>query len=60
VRLRHRDGSYRWIFTRAQLQRGSAGEPQRMFGCHIDVTGRRETEERLRQQHQQCARSRSI
>jgi PAS domain S-box-containing protein len=53
VRLRHRDGSYRWIFTRAQLQRGAEGEPQRMFGCHIDMTGRRETEERLRQQHQQ-------
>ncbi|MFA6568194.1 MAG: PAS domain S-box protein [Victivallales bacterium] len=49
VRLRRKDGSYRWILIRASLQFGSDGKAERMFGCHIDVTDRRRLEERLRQ-----------
>lgn len=37
-RLRHRDGGYRWILTRAELVLDAEGRPARMFGCHIDVT----------------------
>lgn len=47
-RLRHRDGTYRWILTRAQVLPGPDGKPRRMLGCHIDLTQRRQVEEQLR------------
>ncbi|MHA3772171.1 PAS domain S-box protein [Verrucomicrobiota bacterium sgz303538] len=53
VRVRQNDGSYRWIFARAQLIRNEQGQAVRMMGCHIDITERRQTEERLRQQREQ-------
>lgn len=53
VRIRQNDGTYRWIFSRAQLIRNEQGQAVRMMGCHIDITERRQTEERLRQQREQ-------
>lgn len=52
-RLRHRNGSYRWILSRAQVFRGPDGHAARMLGCHIDITERRATEERLRASREQ-------
>lgn len=37
-RLRHREGSYRWILTRAKLLRDSQGRGVRIIGCQLDVT----------------------
>lgn len=47
-RMRHKDGSWRWIFTQAQVFRNAAGKPLRMMGCHIDITERKRTEAEVR------------
>lgn len=47
-RMRHKDGSYRWILSRASLLRDDMGRPNRVLGFHIDVTDRHVVEEELR------------
>lgn len=46
-RLRHRDGSYRWIYTRAEAVCDAAGSIRRILGCHVDVTERKQAEARI-------------
>ena len=46
-RMRHRDGSYRWMLSRGIAVRDDKGRPKRLVGSHTDVTRYREAEKRL-------------
>jgi len=47
-RLRHKDGDWRWILTCGDIIKDSDGKPSRWVGTHIDITKRKELEEKLK------------
>lgn len=48
-RLRRKDGSWMWVLTRSQVvTRDEQGRPLRMVGTNVDITARKNSEERLR------------
>ena len=49
-RLRHKDGRYHWVQDNNRVVRDAAGKPQQMVGVWTDITERKRTEERLREQ----------
>jgi len=54
-RLRHRDGSYRWIVTRAVGETSVTGQAVKLIGTHLDVTELKLAEQRLLQAAQHDA-----
>jgi len=47
MRLRHRDGNWRWVLTRGRATRDAQGRPVRFTGTHMDITERKQAEEEL-------------
>ena len=48
-RLRHRDGSYRWVACRAIAETGPDGGATRVLGTHFDITDLKLAEQRVRE-----------
>ncbi len=55
-RLRHRDGSYRWLLARGRMESGASGGV-RLIGANIDITDKKATETRLLSLTQDLKRS---
>ena len=47
-RMRHKDGRWVWVLDRGKVaSRTAEGKPLMMFGTHMDITERKQTEQRL-------------
>jgi PAS domain S-box-containing protein len=47
-RFRRADGEYRWVTDQMKLLRGGDGTPVEVVGCCLDVSERRQAEEKIR------------
>ncbi len=46
-RMRHKDGTYRWVLTRGIAIRDAAGKASRVAGSQTDITDRKQAEQQL-------------
>lgn len=60
-RLLTKDGTWKWVWSSGKvLARDAAGRPLRAAGTHLDISERKELEERLREQHAQLAHAQRL
>jgi hypothetical protein len=59
-RLRHKNGTYRWMSCRALVERDKKGRAVRLTGWHADVTAEEVTDRSPACRIQNCARSADV
>jgi len=47
VRMKCKDGSFKWILTRGKVQLNEDGSPHRMVGSHTDISKQKQLEKQL-------------
>lgn len=57
ARLRHKNGTYRWVLSRGVITRDENGKPVKTTGIHIDVHEKKQVEESLRRADRELKRS---
>lgn len=55
LRLRHKDGAYRWALSRGEAVRDETGRAVRMLGSITDITARKVAEDALRESRRSFA-----
>ena len=51
-RMRHKDGSYRWLLSQGRVHLDENGKPDRFVGGHLDITERKLAEQQIRRLNQ--------
>ena len=51
-RMRHKDGSYRWLLSQGRVHLDEHGQPDRFVGGHLDITERKLAEQQIRRLNQ--------
>jgi PAS domain S-box-containing protein len=56
-RIALKDGRQRWLYSRGAVSRDASGKAVRMYGASIDVTERKQADEKLRQSEERLRRA---
>jgi PAS domain S-box-containing protein len=56
-RITLKDGAQRWLYSRGAVSRDASGKAVRMYGASIDVTERKQADEKLRESEERLRRA---
>ncbi len=60
IRVKTKDGNYKWILSRGKAALDKSGKPLRMVGSHTDITDKKVDEEQLKQILQQFEQAKKV